>query len=63
MAWERRGYCEECDRYRLGKFIWPEHIKEGVLLTLSCGLYLPIWLWKVTRRRWACPRCGTVLQT
>lgn len=62
MAWERRGYCYDCDRKVLGKYIWPEYLRDGILCTLTCGLYLPIALWRASRRRWACPRCGEVIR-
>jgi len=52
-------WCEHCRRQVLAQYQWPQTFKHALLLMLSCGLYLPFWLYAMTRSRYRCSRCGT----
>lgn len=57
----RSMLCEECDCRR--KFTRPgvNHLLHVVLVVLTAGLWLPIWLIAIiSNRPWRCDECGSL---
>ena len=55
----RPRYCRRCRRRVVALYEFPRFGFEAALAVVTCGLYLPIWLWRVTRSRWVCPHCAS----
>lgn len=52
--------CQHCRRRRLAYYRHPKYGFHGLLLLLTCGLWLPVWVYAMSRREYVCATCGHV---
>ena len=59
----RQGWCECCERQRLGVWRYPKIAMHSLLVTLTCGLWLPVWFVACAfGGGWVCKECGDWLK-
>lgn len=54
----RSLWCPGCRRRVVAMWETPRFGVEAVYLVATCFLYLPVWLYKMLRSGWICPRCA-----
>lgn len=54
----QRRWCPDCERHVGAIRQYPNFGLHALLLIMSCGLYLPVWLFVMSSTLWACPTCG-----
>jgi hypothetical protein len=55
----RPRICPKCRKLVVAMWETPRFGVEAMLVVGTCGLYLPIWFWKMVRSGWICPRCAS----
>ncbi len=54
----RRRYCSYCDRKVLALQHEPAIIVHAALIVMTCGFWLPVFLFVVLKGTWVCKYCG-----
>lgn len=54
-----KAWCDECYRYRCGERVSPHVLAHSLMLVISFGLWLPIWLHVIFKPHYRCRFCGS----